>query len=180
MGEVSLLMGRNSDQLPARDVVRIDGQTRFEIDRELARFALGLTPEKGTTTKLWALIGAERQLQILPPRSPLVRAREALEKEFDSKSAGWETANDEKTALVRKLMGLLRISCASEEKRSKLRFTIEADAKKLGLIDPRTEAIVFSAGGVLELWRKEDWTRICSVSDLREMEKQVRSEFELG
>src|SRR6266478_3036229 len=133
----------------AKYIVKMDEQRRIEIERSVVESTLDVKLSIGETLRFWALIGLKRQLQLLAPSNEVARARDRLDDGSSNEYPTWDSATDQRTELLRTMSGLVGISCASEPKRSKFRLTVEADAERLGLIQVRSEMVVFVAGEIL-------------------------------
>ena len=160
-----------------RYMAQMDEQRRINIERATLESALGVTLSVGGTVRLWALIGAKRQLQILAPTNELAKARDRFENSSLIEPPMWDSAKDERTDLIRAITSLLGVSCACEAKRTKLRLTVDADAERLGLIQTRAQMVVFAAGEILELWRHETWVESFANINHRELGSRLKEEF---
>lgn len=163
-----------------KHVAKLDEQRRIYLDPSLIESTLGLVLSKGDSGRLWALIGARRQLQVLAPQNELARARDRLEDGSLFDNPTWDSSNDEGTGLIRRIISFVGISCAHEPKRNKLTLTVDAEAERLELIRRNAQIVVFASGKILELWRHDIWVENSITIDPRMLEAEVKAAFGEG
>jgi WD40 repeat protein len=153
--------------------LRMDEQRRFEIARS-AIGTLGFDFSSGGTLHSWALLGPNRQLQILPCHNPLVKARDSVDKSPPNRNFSWNASGDEEILIWRRIYSLLRVSCRPRKHSGNARLTISADAVQLGLFSPPQTIVVVTLDEIVEVWNVQHWQEITAVSDLRKFTEQVQ------
>jgi len=156
-------------------LIWIDNQRRVDVSREPVSSALDLKINAGETIHVWALPGAENQLQLFPPNSELAQLRDLLllEKGLGGKTVSWDAGEDADVRTYRQLEGFFRVACRLRKSGNTLRLTLPSDAIDLGYFKSGEPLIVFCAGELVELWPRDRWREVSSVQDLRELTRRA-------
>jgi hypothetical protein len=148
------------------------------VERDLVEPALGLQLRAGKTIPLWALVGANRQIRLLPPESELAKLRDSYEQLVAEKQVAWDMSDDDKTAIHRRLAGFFQITCRARRQSRNLRLTLPPDVVDLDLLRTKEALVLLVVGGVVELWRRDRWTEMATIENLSEFARQVRDILE--
>src|SRR6266542_2321323 len=148
-------------------LVWIDDQRRIDVDRERVSAALNLKIDAGETVRVWALSGADNQLQLLPLESDLSKLRSRLEGGSSKKDISWEAGGDSDVATYRQLVGFFSVACHARKTGNRLRLTLPSDVVDLAYFKPGEPLILFCVGELVELWPQERWRQVIANRDLR-------------
>jgi DNA-binding transcriptional regulator/RsmH inhibitor MraZ len=167
-----------ANQIPARNLVRVDEQRRVDLKRSLVELTLGVVLEPGATVNVWALTGSHGQLQLLPPKCDLARFRDEFDTATEDSIVPWDASADQRIATTRRLAGFFRVTCHRRETGQLMRITFPADAVDFGIIPTKESIVIFARGQILEFWSRERWQMANSIPDLRAFTRDVRQTHE--
>src|SRR5437773_1017364 len=101
-------------------VLRIDEQRRVELSGDVLR-QIGVEIAKGDTRRVWGLIGASGQIQLLPPNSKLSKLRDMFDESV--LRAEWDASGDAQTTTYRQLQAFLGITLRARTRGTNIRVT---------------------------------------------------------
>jgi hypothetical protein len=169
----------NQNALSAVQVAWIGKDRRVVVKRDLVEAALGLKLRAGKTIQLWALIGANRQIQLLSPEGELAKLRDSYEQLGAAKEIDWDASDDDTTIIHRRLAGFFRVTCRARRQSRNLRFTLPPEVIDLDLLRVKEALVLVVVGNVVELWCRDRWTEMGAVENLSQFTDQVREILEI-
>jgi DNA-binding transcriptional regulator/RsmH inhibitor MraZ len=169
---------KSKNTLGTDQVAWVGKDRRVVVKRDLVQAALGLKLRAGKTIDLWALVGANRQIQLLPPESDLARLRDSYKQLGTEKVMTWDASDHDKTATHRRLAGLFQITCRARRQSRNLRITLPPELVDLDLLRTKEALVLVVVGNVVELWRRDRWTEMAAIANLSEFTQDVREVME--